>query len=76
MNLEDEIAKVDANRDMNDDETKELILKPCIKRNQVKKAKDYDGTYNPCFYCNHYGTYTMFGHKYKCDEYSEEKDER
>ena len=68
MNLDDEIAKQDAERDM-DDETKKIELRPCTKANKVKKAFQYKTTFNPCANCNHYGIYTMFGHEYKCDEY-------
>ena len=73
MKIEDKLSKQDAKRDMND-ETKEILIKPCTKRFEVKRAKQYiDGAYNPCFYCNQFGTYVMFGHKYICDEYEVEE---
>ena len=55
------------------DETKEMELKPCTKKFEVKKAKEYTGVINPCTTCNQFGTYVMFGHKYICDEYEVEE---
>jgi len=51
------------------DETKEIILKPCTKVNQMRKAFEYKSTYNPCSHCNHFGIYKMLGHKHICTEY-------
>ena len=72
MKIEDKLSKQDAKRDMND-ETKEILIKPCTKRFEVKRAKEYTGVINPCTTCNHFGIYKMLGHKHICTEYEVEE---